>query len=178
MKKILTACASALLILSLSGCISTPPAETGGKPAAETSSKAPAQKEATLTVYKVSPDATHLVPVSVTVAAGNKTPKTAIEKMIATDKKEKYPLLPAGLSVKYVDVKDGAAVIDFSKELEHLEKGSTTEQLFIMLCVNTLTEFPNIKQVSFRMEGKPITHLSGHYDMTVPFKRDESYIQK
>lgn len=178
MKKILTACASVLLILSMSGCMTAPPAETGEKPSAEATSRAPAEKEATLTVYKVSSDAFHLVPVSVTVAAGNKTPKTALEKMIAADRKEKYPLLPEGLSVKYVDVKDNTAVIDFSRELEHLEKGSTTEQLFIMMSVNTLTEFPNIKQVSFLMEGKPITHLSGHYDMTKPFKRDESYIQK
>lgn len=178
MKKLLTACASALIIFSLSGCISTPPAKPADKPASSASTEKPAEKEATLTFYKVSDDASHLVPVSITIPAGDKTAKTALEKMLQTDKNQKYPLLPAGLSVKSVDVKDGTATVNFSKELEHLDRGSTTEQLFIMMTVDTLTEFPNISQVSFLMEGKPITHLSGHYDMTKPFKRDESYIQK
>lgn len=43
------------------------------------------------------------------------------------------------------------------------------------MTVDTLTEFPNIKRVEFRAEGKP---LQFQMDMTKQFMRDESYIQQ
>ena len=43
---------------------------------------------------------------------------------------------------------------------------------------DTLTEFPDIKEVKFLMNGKAITHLSGHSDMTRTFKRMNDIIKK
>ena len=53
-----------------------------------------------------------------------------------------------------------------------------TEELFTAMTVNTLTEFPDIKEVKFLMNGKAITHLSGHSDMTRTFKRMNTIIKK
>ena len=105
-------------------------------------------------------------------------PKAALAAMIADDRKQKYPILPKGLSVNTVKVKDGIATVDFSKELLNMDKSTTTEELFTAMTVNTLTEFPDIKEVKFLMNGKAITHLSGHSDMTRTFKRMNDIIKK
>ena len=107
------------------------------------------------------------------VKAKDRTAKTAMEEMIRTDRKSRYPLLPAGLSLKSIAIKEGTAYVDFSKELNNI-KGSTGESLFIAMTVDTLTEFPNIHDVVIRGEGKSPKF---QMDMTRPFKRDESYIQ-
>lgn len=117
-------------------------------------------------------------PRTVTVPAGDKNLETALRLMIDADRKSAYPLLPTGLSVKEVYVKDGTATVNFSKELKNLQGGSTAEGLFIDMTVDTLTEFPDVKNVVFHMEGMPIKKLTGHRDMTAPFKRDEKTIQK
>ena len=66
------------------------------------------------------------------------------------------------------------AIANFTDEVNQI-KGGTSESLFIAMTVDTLTEFPNIKRVEFRAEGKP---LQFQMDMTKQFMRDESYIQQ
>lgn len=119
----------------------------------------------------------YLVPVTVKMKLKDDPPKAALAAMIADDRKQKYPILPKGLSVNTVKVKDGIATVDFSKELLNMDKSTTTEELFTAMTVNTLTEFPDIKEVKFLMNGKAITHLSGHSDMTRTFKRMNDIIK-
>ena len=175
-KILLTLLAASALALSLSGC--TP--DNGKQAAASLPPKAassqslpPAESEATLTYYKANDDGTKIIPVAAKVKAKDRTAKTAMEEMIRTDRKSKYPVLPAGLSLKSIAIKEGTAYVDFSKELNEI-KGSTGESLFIAMTADTLTEFPNIKVVIIRAEGKAPKF---QMDMTKPFKRDESYIQ-
>ena len=42
--------------------------------------------------------------------------------------------------------------------------------------VNTLTEFPEIKRVQILVEGKPVTSISGHMDLTEPLTRNETLL--
>ena len=175
MKKIWIAPAISLLVLTLCGCgtdILQKPENVPPKAQEEI----PAQKNAKLTYYKVSSDASHIVPVTKSVIASDATPKTAVEEMIRFDRNSKYPFLPEGLSVKSVYVEDGTAIVNFSKELKNIQKGSTSENLLIAITVNTLTEFANIKKVKFFVEGSPINSLTGHNDMRQEFVRDTSLI--
>ena len=70
--------------------------------------------------------------------------------------------------------RSSTAIANFTGEVNQI-KGGTSESLFIAMTVDTLTEFPNIKRVEFRAEGKP---LQFQMDMTKQFMRDESYIQQ
>lgn len=140
------------------------------------SASVPAEQEALLTVYLPNEKGLRVVPHVLQVKAKEKTLKNALFQMIQMDRKAQYPILPTGLTVKNVTVKDGTAVINFSKELKNLSGGTTTETLFAAMIVNTATEFPNVRQVSFEMEGKPLRTLTGHMDFSKPLKRDESMI--
>ena len=43
---------------------------------------------------------------------------------------------------------------------------------------NTLTEFPNIKEVNFLIEGKKEASIKGHIDLLDAFERDTTMIAK
>ncbi|NHM27503.1 spore gernimation protein [Desulfofundulus sp. TPOSR] len=90
-------------------------------------------------------------------------------------------ILPPNTKVLGVTVKDGLATVNFSREvLEHPSAGAEGEALAIQSVVNTLTEFPEIRQVSFQVEGKVDERARdwwGHvglYDQ--PFRRDLSRV--
>lgn len=177
MKKALLLAAGLLLAVTLPGCgdVSRPPAEKQTVSAAEEA--VPAQHEATLVPYLPDEEGLRVEPHTMKVTAKEKTLKNALFQLIQLDRAQTYPLLPTGLTVKSVDVKDGTAVIDLSKEIRKLSGGSTGETLFVAMFVNTATEFPNVKEVRFLCEGQPLSKLGGHYDMTQAFKRDESMIR-
>lgn len=178
MKKSMLFIAGLFLSAAIAGC-GTPsnrqPAPTQQIPAAE--EMIPARRETTLTLYLPDEDGMRISRFDFKVPAAQKTLKTALYQMIRLDQEASFPILPAGLSIKNVTVENGTATVNFSKELLNLSGGTTTEALFIAMTVNTATEFPNVKEVRFTVEGKPISHLTGHTDMTQPFRRDESFIR-
>ena len=152
MKKIYLLGAAFLISLGITGCT---PATTATPPASKPASTVEQQeKEVSLTIYRPTEDAMYLVPVTVKMKLKDDPPKAALAAMIADDRKQKYPILPKGLSVNTVEVKDGIATVDFSKELLNMDKSTTTEELFTAMTVNTLTEFPDIKEVKFLMNPR------------------------
>lgn len=174
MKHIYALSTAILITLALAGCggnAVTQPTDKNMVPPAS-SATVPAEKEATLTYYKASDDGLHILPVHIKVKAGDRTAKTAITEMLKADRNSKYPVLPAGVSLKNVHLEDGTCTVNFSKELNDL-KGETNESLFLAMTVDTLTEFPNIKQVEIRVEGK----LPKFQTKMKQFKRDETLIQ-
>lgn len=169
--------AALLAAAFLAGCggpVSQKTASVQSVPA--TSASIPAEQEAVLTVYLPDGEGLRVAPYVLQVKAKEKTLRNALFQMIQLDRKATYPMLPTGLTVKNVTVKDGTAVINLSKELKNLSGGSTAETLFAAMIVNTATEFPNVRQVSLEMEGKPLRTLTGHVDFSKPLKRDESMI--
>ena len=176
MKKAWLLAAGFLIIAALPGCGEVPsrPASVSTVPAAAKAGET--AQEASMTIYLADDDGMKLTAHTLSVPAKDKSLKTALDRMILLDREQTYRVLPDGLSVRAVNVSNGTAFIDLSKELEHLGGGNTTHGLFIAMFVNTATEFPNVKEVLFRMEGEPITFLTGHYDMTAPFRRDETFI--
>ncbi|WP_027717519.1 Gmad2 immunoglobulin-like domain-containing protein [Desulfovirgula thermocuniculi] len=88
-------------------------------------------------------------------------------------------ILPPRTRVLGVTVKDGTATVNFSREvLEQHGAGAEGEALGIQSVVNTLTEFPEIRQVSFEVEGKVDERTRdwwGHVGLSgQPFRRDLS----
>lgn len=89
-------------------------------------------------------------------------------------------VLPPETKIKGISVKDGNATIDFSSEVLKANVGAAGEALGIQSIVNTLTEFPEIKQVSFLVDGKLDERTKdwwGHVGLyNQPFMRDISSV--
>lgn len=91
-------------------------------------------------------------------------------------------VLPSNTQVLGVEIKNGSATVDFSREVLQANVGSAGESLGILSIVNTLTEFPDVENVSFTVEGKideRTTDWWGHvglYDQ--PFQRNVSMVRE
>ena len=63
-------------------------------------------------------------------------------------------VFPSGTKILGVKVENGLATVNFSREVLKANQGSEGEALAIQSMVNTLTEFPEVRAVSFQVEGK------------------------
>lgn len=87
--------------------------------------------------------------------------------------------IPKGTRLLKIELKDGVAYVDFSKELsENHPGGSSAELQTIYSIVNTITlNFPEIKKVQILIEGKKADTLAGHIDITLPMGPDRGLIK-
>lgn len=85
----------------------------------------------------------------------------------------RFPVIPTGVEVKDINIRDGLATVNFSKELvsKH-DGGSSGELLTVYAIVNTLTQFQTVEQVQILVDGRKIETLAGHVDISVPLVRD------
>lgn len=109
----------------------------------------------------------------------NDGPQAAVKELIAGNPRTEgaAKVLPAGTRLLGININaDGLAVVNFSGEVLNANVGASGEMLGIQSIVNTLTEFPQVKSVSFQVNGKLDTRARdwwGHvglYDQ--PFKRN------
>jgi spore germination protein GerM len=86
------------------------------------------------------------------------------------------PTLPETAMYRGVTVVSDLLTIDFGKELQDgLAVGSNAEMAAVYSIVNTLAlNFPQIKRISFLVEGKPVGTLKGHLDLREPLFPDYS----
>ncbi|OIQ61484.1 spore germination protein GerM [Moorella thermoacetica] len=108
--------------------------------------------------------------------------RATIEELIkgpAPDSKL-LPTIPKGTVLKDINIRpDGLARVDFSKELvANHSGGSLGESLTVYSIVNTLTQFPTIKQVQFLVDGQYVQTIAGHVDVSAAMSRNESLIKK
>jgi len=91
-------------------------------------------------------------------------------------------VLPLNTRVLGVEIKNGIATVDFSREVLQANVGSAGEALGIMSIINTLTEFPDVEIVAITVEGRADERTMdwwGHvglYDQ--PFKRDVAMVRE
>lgn len=108
-----------------------------------------------------------LVPTEKTVKAGEDPKEAAINRLIEQgDTPELANTIPKGTRLLGLKVKDGTAVLNLSKEFrDNFNGGSEEETMLIGAILKTLGQFPDVKRVSFLLEGKPLDTL-GHLDLT------------
>ncbi|MHB0885964.1 MAG: GerMN domain-containing protein [Bacillota bacterium] len=87
------------------------------------------------------------------------------------------PVLPADTRVLSVTVKNGIAYVDFSPEVRRLNVGAQGEALALAAIADTLTEFPEVKQVQILVQGKVIETLAGHFATDRPLPRNETVVK-
>ena len=136
----------------------------------------------TVTVYRLPADGTEkLYAEKVTVEGdSDEQPLLALEALINTKPQDEKLVnaFPQGLKILSLTVDKGVAVVDLSKEIYNIEAGSYTEMMLTQAMTNTLTEFPNIKEVTFLIEGKKEASIKGHIDLLDAFERDTTMIAK
>ncbi len=89
-----------------------------------------------------------------------------------------FPTIPPGAWLKDINIKDGLAIVDFSQHLKLRHPGgSTGELLTVYSIVNTLTQFPTVKEVQILIEGERVQTLAGHLDISKPLQREGSLIE-
>jgi germination protein M len=68
--------------------------------------------------------------------------------------------IPAGTELRSVAIADGTATVDLSPEFQ-TGGGSTSMALRVAQVVYTLTQFPTVSRVAFRIEGEPVETIGG-----------------
>lgn len=88
--------------------------------------------------------------------------------------KDLTKIFPNNAKINGVILKRDTIFVNFDNSVvKNFVGGSTGEEMLINSFVQTLTEFPEVKQVKFLVDGKDVETLSGHMDLSLPIKRTE-----
>lgn len=138
------------------------------------------KKEQSFIVYRASADGTEkLLPEKITIQDNTKPLEyNALVALCSTKPRDAKmdDVFPIGVKVLKLEVKDGIAYADFSKEIKNASKGSYNEMLICYAIANTLTEFKHIQKVQILIEGKKCVTLNGHMDIEDPLKRNSTLL--
>lgn len=87
--------------------------------------------------------------------------------------------IPSDTKLLKVEVKQGIAYVDFSKELSTRHTGGSLAELqTVYSIVNSIVfNFSGIKGVQILIEGKKQGTLAGHIDISLPLKGDRGFIK-
>jgi spore germination protein GerM len=99
-----------------------------------------------------------------------------LEELINGPLGELSPVLPLTGMFNSVTLDGHIARVDFAQELlDGLPTGSSGELYAVYSIVNSLCyNYPQVQQVVFTVEGKPLETLKGHLDMSNPIPPDYS----
>lgn len=86
-----------------------------------------------------------------------------------------YPVLPKGTTIRGLSIKNGNAIIDFSKEFLN-SANKNDEQMILSSVVYTLTGFKTISNVEIRVEGKTLDRLANGTDLSKICNRQNTFI--
>ncbi|MEW6172388.1 MAG: GerMN domain-containing protein [Bacillota bacterium] len=131
----------------------------------------PKETKEKVTLYFGDNQAMYLIPETREVAKGGRTLEEVIinELIKGPRNPELTRTIPGGTSLISVQVVDGVAYANFSKELQTKHWGGTAgETMTVYSVVNSLAKLEGVKQVQFLLEGKKLETLAGHYDLTGP----------
>ena len=99
-----------------------------------------------------------------------------LEELINGPLGELSPVLPLTGMFNSVELDGNSARVDFAKELlDGLPAGSSSELHAIYAIVNSICyNYPQVLQVVFTVDGKPLQTLKGHLDLSSPISPDFS----
>ncbi len=144
---------------------------------------APVGKTADVAVYylKLTDEDAYLVREVHQVKKNSELPKWALNELIRTEPLTSGAsrVLPLDTEILGLNIDKGLATVDFSSEVLKANVGASGEALGIASIVNTLTEFPNIREVSFTVDGEVEKAMDwwGHIGLSEqPFSRNLSVV--
>lgn len=123
-----------------------------------------------VTLYFASADGESLAPEVRTIEKVEGIARAAMTELIKgpTPGSGLLPTIPQGTSLLDINVReDGLCIVDFSSELLGDVSGQVIgEELMVYSIVNTLTEFPAVERVEFRVEGQLVESLGDNIPTT------------
>lgn len=135
------------------------------------------KKKIKLKVYFPDDAGINLVSVNRTVEVADESEKyrAAVQVLMDTPKeKDLTVIFPKNAKLNSVTFKDGTVFVDLDSNItKSFAGGSTGEELLVGSVVKTLTEFKEVKQVRFLLDGQEIETLSGHMDLSEPVKESD-----
>lgn len=152
---------------------------TGGTGEKAQEKKAPAKVKVTL--YFANAEGDMLVPEKRTITEVQGIARATLEELIKGPRADKNlaPTIPSGTRLKDIDIRNGVATVDFSREfVDNHWGGSSGELLTVYSVVDVLTQFPTVKEVQFLVEGQKVETLAGHMDLAKPVMRNTEYIME
>jgi len=132
-------------------------------------------------LYFADPSGNYLVPEKRPLPKVEGLARATVEELIKgpAPGSPNLPTIPKGTVLRDINVRpDGLCRVDFSRELiKNHSGGSLGETLTVYSIVNTLTQFPTIKQVQILVEGQLVLTIAGHVDVSSAMTRNESLIK-
>lgn len=164
-------CAVAVAALALStGCGSSSPTTSSTTTASTTSTTAATTSTSTTTPADTTEAAVYFMRTDKVGVAGRSVDRTtpargAIEQLLAGPNAADTAAglstaIPAGTTLRSLDIAAGTATVDLSGAFA-TGGGSLSMQARVAQVVFTLTQFPTVERVVFRMDGTPVTTLGG-----------------
>lgn len=154
-----------------------PETEKKDKPAAPKNDSEKKFKTQEIKVFYPDENATKLVEVKRTIKFVDENEKysAALSELMQKPKEQGLiNIFPKHAKIKSVTRKDDTAIVDFDKDIaKNFVGGSTGEEFLVTSVVNTLTEFNEVKQVRFLIDGEEIETLAGHMDLSEPVKHTQ-----
>ncbi len=143
----------------------------------KTAPKAPAKVKVTL--YFANADG-ELVAEERTLAGVTGVARATIVEMIKGPQDKKLSrTIPDGTRLIDIDVHDGLATVNFSREfVDNHGGGSSGELVTVYSVVDTLAQYPTVKKVQFLVEGQRVETLAGHMDLANPVERNTDIIKE
>lgn len=104
--------------------------------------------------------------------------KGIVDDLISGPEGEWTQTIPLGTRLLKVEVKQGIAYVDFSKELSTRHTGGSSAELQTVYSIvdSIVFNFSEIKGVQILIEGKKEGTLAGHIDISLPLKGDKAFI--
>ena len=114
-------------------------------------------------------NANFLIPYTVPVQNGDKV-KSALQALLEGPPKDDLTrTIWPGTKLMKVEIVDGIAIIDFSREVVGYGGGSAAENLLVNSLAATMNQFEDVKQIQLLIEGKKIGALPEGTDVSKPF---------
>jgi spore germination protein GerM len=145
---------------------------------------ATAAKKIKATLFYVSEDGRHLVPVEREIPYGEglvEQAKRIVEAEITLAPSPLVSALPAGTRLRALYVTDrGQAYVDLSGEVATAHAGgSLNELLTVYAVVNALTaNLPAVSAVQLLVDGREVDTLAGHVDLRRPLPKSTRWIEE
>lgn len=135
-----------------------------------------------ITLYFATADGASLAPEVRTIQKSEGLARAAMGELIAgpTPGNDLLPTIPQGTSLLDINVTaDGLCIVDFSPELLGEVSGEVIDDnLMVYSIVNTLTAFPTVERVQFRIDGETVETVGENISATAPLYPDSSLISQ
>ncbi|ACX52586.1 Lipoprotein LpqB, GerMN domain protein [Ammonifex degensii KC4] len=179
---------SCLLLLGLlAGCFKAGKAPGSSAPAPEEKPKVESPQPPSVepsrkvTLYFADKEAQYLIPEEREVKIEEQPlERVVVEELLKGPTNSKLcPTIPKGTRLLSLEVKDGIAYVNFSREfkLNH-PGGSAAEIMTLYSVVNSLARLGTVDKVQFLLEGQKKESILGHLDTSLPLGPDWSLVKK